>query len=234
MSATASSPTPPPNLNDLSRQDPAHQPGRHRPERQSVLRSAATGSTPRTTCSPTAFATRSAASGGCPTARTMSVENGPQSNDRLAAILRGVNYGWTGTAGREGDADALTTRAIYNWTPTHAPVNIEFVEAGRFGGSGSPLASGGMHSSPRPGRTMRWGRRRAASASWNSISRRRNIAPERTDDLRRVSRRRAGHRSRLGRGSRRALLHRPLQGPQRLGSYRCRRQSSGAFATRAR
>ena len=71
------------------------------------------------------------------------VENGPQSNDRLAAVLRGVNYGWTGTAGREGDADALTTRAIYNWTPTHAPVNIEFVEAGRFGGSRFPTGKRG-------------------------------------------------------------------------------------------
>ena len=71
------------------------------------------------------------------------VENGPQSNDRLAAVLRGINYGWTGTAGREGDADALTTRAIYNWTPTHAPVNIEFVEAGRFGGSRFPTGKRG-------------------------------------------------------------------------------------------
>ena len=71
------------------------------------------------------------------------VENGPQINDRLAPILRGVNYGWTGSAGRQGDANALTTRAIYNWTPTHAPVNIEFVEAGRFGGSGFPAAKRG-------------------------------------------------------------------------------------------
>ena len=72
-----------------------------------------------------------------------SVENGPQSNDRLAEIEGGVNYGWTGSGGRNGDANGLTTRAIYNWTTTHAPVNIEFVEAGRFGGSGFPAAKRG-------------------------------------------------------------------------------------------
>ena len=54
---------------------------------------------------------------------------------------------------REGDANALTTRAIYNWAPTHAPVNIEFVEAGRFGGSKFPTGKRGTPSSPRPGRT---------------------------------------------------------------------------------
>ena len=112
--------------------------------------------------------------------------------------------------------------AIYNWTPTHAPVNIEFVEAGRFGGSRLPhCASGDMPSSPRPGRTMPWDRRRAASASWNSVSRRRISARADRRPSSNIAASAAPPR-RLGRGSRRALLHRPLQGSQRLGSDRCR------------
>ncbi len=60
------------------------------------------------------------------------VENGPESNDRLAKVERGFDYGWNGSG------NSLTTRAIYNWNPPHAPVNIAFIEAQTFGGSGFP------------------------------------------------------------------------------------------------
>jgi glucose/arabinose dehydrogenase len=60
-----------------------------------------------------------------------SVENGPKT-DRLAQVVKGKNYGWEGL-----DAN-MTIGASYNWYPAHAPVNIEFVEPGRFGGSGFP------------------------------------------------------------------------------------------------
>lgn len=58
------------------------------------------------------------------------VENGP-GKDRLALLEEGVNYQWP------IDTD-LTFRASYHWDPAHAPVNIEFVEPKRFGGSGFP------------------------------------------------------------------------------------------------
>ncbi|HEX6963613.1 MAG TPA: PQQ-dependent sugar dehydrogenase, partial [Lacipirellula sp.] len=61
------------------------------------------------------------------------VENGP-SVDRLAQVNRGVNYGWTGS-----DA-SMQTNAIYNWNPSHAPVNIAFVQEETFAGSRFPLA----------------------------------------------------------------------------------------------
>lgn len=64
------------------------------------------------------------------------VENGP-ATDRLARILPGVDYLWAGV-----DA-AMTFGASYNWNPAHAPVNIEFVEPGRFGGSAFPAQSMG-------------------------------------------------------------------------------------------
>ena len=35
-----------------------------------------------------------------------------QRTHRLAPVLEGLNYGWTGSGGRVGDADALRTRAI--------------------------------------------------------------------------------------------------------------------------
>jgi glucose/arabinose dehydrogenase len=60
-----------------------------------------------------------------------SVENGPKT-DRLARVVKGRNYGWEGL-----DSD-MTTHATYNWYPATAPVNIEFVEPGRFGGSDFP------------------------------------------------------------------------------------------------
>jgi len=65
------------------------------------------------------------------------VENGPGSRDRLALVLAGVSYGW------DGSAESLATHAIYNWTPPHAPVQIAFVAASVFGGSGFPPAKWG-------------------------------------------------------------------------------------------
>jgi len=59
------------------------------------------------------------------------VENGPQT-DRLARVLPGVDYLWAGS-----DA-TMSFGASYTWSPPHAPVNIEFVEPERFGGSGFP------------------------------------------------------------------------------------------------
>ncbi len=60
------------------------------------------------------------------------VENGNDSNDRLAKVVRGANYGWNGTS------SSMTINAVYNWTRTHAPVNIAFIQPGTFGGSGFP------------------------------------------------------------------------------------------------
>ncbi|TWU29832.1 PQQ-dependent sugar dehydrogenase [Bythopirellula polymerisocia] len=61
------------------------------------------------------------------------VENGP-GTDRLARILRGNSYGWNGS-----DA-SMTIKAIYNWSPATAPVNITFVQNETFGGSQFPLS----------------------------------------------------------------------------------------------
>jgi len=59
------------------------------------------------------------------------VDNGP-ATDRLARVIASEDYLWAG-------ADSTMTHlASYNWFPSHAPVNIEFVEPGRFGGSGFP------------------------------------------------------------------------------------------------
>lgn len=58
------------------------------------------------------------------------VENGP-GKDRLALVERGVNYEWPNDT-------KLLTRASYHWNPSQAPVNIDFVEPKRFGGSGFP------------------------------------------------------------------------------------------------
>lgn len=60
------------------------------------------------------------------------VENGPERNDRLAKVMAGANYGWN------GNGNSLTTNAIYNWTPPHAPVNMSFIQPQTFGGSGFP------------------------------------------------------------------------------------------------
>ena len=59
------------------------------------------------------------------------VENGP-SVDRMAQINAGVNYGWNGS-----DA-SMFINAIYNWNPSHAPVNISFVQQQTFNGSQFP------------------------------------------------------------------------------------------------
>ncbi len=61
------------------------------------------------------------------------VENGP-SKDRLARIPYDRDLGWAGT-----DA-SMTTFAIHNWAPAHAPVNIAFVQPGTYSGSGFPEA----------------------------------------------------------------------------------------------
>jgi glucose/arabinose dehydrogenase len=63
------------------------------------------------------------------------VENGPIV-DRLARVLAGENYRWP-------EDEALSHGASYNWIPAAAPVAIEFVEPGRFGGSGFPASSMG-------------------------------------------------------------------------------------------
>lgn len=60
-----------------------------------------------------------------------SVENGP-SIDRFAKIERGVSYGWNGSNG------SMQINAIYNWSPSTAPVNIAFVQNETFAGSQFP------------------------------------------------------------------------------------------------
>jgi PKD repeat protein len=59
------------------------------------------------------------------------VGNGP-SVDRLARVMPGGDYGWTGL-----DTDMLIG-ALYTWTPSHAPVNLAFTQPETFGGSGFP------------------------------------------------------------------------------------------------
>jgi glucose/arabinose dehydrogenase len=59
------------------------------------------------------------------------VENGP-SVDRFSQVNAGVNYGW------DGSNASMLNHAIYNWDPSHAPVNIAFVQMETFGGSRFP------------------------------------------------------------------------------------------------
>lgn len=59
------------------------------------------------------------------------VENG-EAVDRFGRATAGTSYGWNGS-----DA-SMANGAIYNWSPAAAPVNVAFVEAGVFGGSGFP------------------------------------------------------------------------------------------------
>ena len=59
------------------------------------------------------------------------VENGPRT-DRVARITRGQSYGWNGSN------SSMSTNALYTWTPSHAPVNIAFVQRPTFLGSGFP------------------------------------------------------------------------------------------------
>jgi glucose/arabinose dehydrogenase len=61
------------------------------------------------------------------------VENGP-SVDRMAQVNAGVNYLWDGTNA------SMLNHAIYNWDPSHAPVNITFVQQETFNGSRFPLS----------------------------------------------------------------------------------------------
>ena len=59
------------------------------------------------------------------------VENGP-ATDRLAKIVAGRNYLWDGSDG------SMSNYAAYTWYPSHAPVNIVFVQGSTFAGSGFP------------------------------------------------------------------------------------------------
>ena len=59
------------------------------------------------------------------------VENGP-STDRLAKVVAGEDYGL------DCNNDNLFISAIYNWTPSVAPVNITFIRKDVFDGSGFP------------------------------------------------------------------------------------------------
>lgn len=59
------------------------------------------------------------------------VENGP-SVDRFSKIERGRNYLYDGS-----DA-SMTNYAIYTWNPATGPVNLAFIQAQTFGGSGFP------------------------------------------------------------------------------------------------
>lgn len=59
------------------------------------------------------------------------VENGP-SVDRMTQLNEGVNYGW------DGSNASMFTEAIYNWNPSHAPVNIAFAQRSDFAGSQLP------------------------------------------------------------------------------------------------
>lgn len=59
------------------------------------------------------------------------VENGP-GTDRLSRASPGANFGWNG-------ADAsMSLGATHNWFPATGPVDMAFVQAESFGGSGFP------------------------------------------------------------------------------------------------
>lgn len=64
-------------------------------------------------------------------ARLYVVENGP-SVDRMFHAVAGRNMGYTGS-----DA-SMATFAMYNWSPSHAPVSIVFPQTSVFNGSGFP------------------------------------------------------------------------------------------------
>jgi glucose/arabinose dehydrogenase len=61
------------------------------------------------------------------------VENGP-SVDRLAKIVAGRNYLWSGSD------QSMTNFAIYNWNPATAPVNMTFIQQETFAGSQFPAS----------------------------------------------------------------------------------------------
>src|SRR5687768_745474 len=56
------------------------------------------------------------------------VENG-NSLDRMVDLTTGTNYGWSGSD------TALSTNSKFVWNPSHAPVNMTFVQSQTFGGS---------------------------------------------------------------------------------------------------
>src|SRR5687767_12085141 len=56
------------------------------------------------------------------------VENG-NSLDRMVDLTAGTNYGWSGSD------TALSTNSKFVWNPSHAPVNMTFVQSQTFGGS---------------------------------------------------------------------------------------------------
>jgi Bacterial Ig domain len=64
------------------------------------------------------------------------VENGP-SVDRFAKLVAGRNYLWDSTD------TSMRNFALYNWSPSVAPVNLAFVQPGTFGGSGFPATKQG-------------------------------------------------------------------------------------------
>jgi hypothetical protein len=64
------------------------------------------------------------------------VDNGP-SVDRLFRVEAGTDYGWDGTD------QSMQVGALYLWEISVAPVNVAFVEAERFHGSGFPASTYG-------------------------------------------------------------------------------------------
>ncbi|HQY87511.1 MAG TPA: PA14 domain-containing protein, partial [Tepidisphaeraceae bacterium] len=64
------------------------------------------------------------------------VENG-NGIDRLTDLVSGQSYGWSGSD------SALATFSKYVWNPSTAPVNIDFVESTKFGGSMFPAETFG-------------------------------------------------------------------------------------------
>lgn len=60
------------------------------------------------------------------------VENGP-SVDRFARLVAGRDYGY------DGSDQSMSNFALYNWNPSTAPVNITFIQATTFAGSGFPV-----------------------------------------------------------------------------------------------
>ena len=59
------------------------------------------------------------------------VENGPNI-DRIVQVNAGVDYLW------DGDNNDMLSFAIYNWNPSHGPVNMAFVQQSKFNGSQFP------------------------------------------------------------------------------------------------
>ena len=62
------------------------------------------------------------------------VENGTNANDRLSRAERGQNYGWN------GNDSSMVIGAIHTWVIPVAPVQMTFIQASTFGGSGFPAS----------------------------------------------------------------------------------------------